>query len=112
MQRYISNIGVPRKVRCDQATMFRAKKCQLFCKSNNIEILFVSIDDHKMNLRGCRASDTNIKAQAGVMRINSFKIASGVAEIKKTLRKTPHKTAKKFHLKPIWDIDLTHQYPT
>ena len=32
MQRYISNNGVARRLRCDQAQTFRAKKFQLFCK--------------------------------------------------------------------------------
>ena len=39
-QRYISNNGVSRKIRCDQAQTFRAKKFQLFCHTNNIKLFF------------------------------------------------------------------------
>ena len=45
MQRYISNNGVPRRLRCYQAQTFRVKKFRLFCKSNNIKLLFVAVDD-------------------------------------------------------------------
>ena len=47
MQRYISNNGVPRKIRCDQAQTFRDKKFQLFCQTNNIKLLFAPADDHR-----------------------------------------------------------------
>ena len=47
MQRYISNNGVPRRLRCDQAQTFRAKKFQIFCRSNNIKLLFAPVDDHR-----------------------------------------------------------------
>ena len=47
MQRYNSNNGVPRRLRCDQAQTFRAKKFQLFCNSNNIKLLFAPVDDHR-----------------------------------------------------------------
>ena len=47
MQRYISNSGVQRRLRCDQAETFRAKKFQNFCKSNNIKLLFAPVDDHR-----------------------------------------------------------------
>ena len=40
MQRYISNNGVRRKLRCDQAQSFRAKKFQLFCNSNKNKTTF------------------------------------------------------------------------
>ena len=40
MQRYISNNGVPRRLRYDQAQTLRAKKFQLFCNTNNIKFLF------------------------------------------------------------------------
>ena len=40
MQRYIPNNGVPRRLRCDQAKTFRAKKFQMFCKSNSIKLFF------------------------------------------------------------------------
>ena len=39
MQRYISNNEVPRRLKCDQAQTIRAKKFQLFCKSNNKAIV-------------------------------------------------------------------------
>ena len=38
MQLYISKNGKPRKIRCDQAQTFRAKKIQLFCHTNNIKL--------------------------------------------------------------------------
>ena len=47
MQRYISNNGVPRRIRCDQAQTFRAKKFRIFCNSNNIKLLFALVDDHR-----------------------------------------------------------------
>ena len=47
MQRYISNNGVPRRLRCDQAQTFRAKKIQFFCNSNKIKLLFAPVDNHK-----------------------------------------------------------------
>ena len=39
MQRYIFNNGVPRRLGCDQAQTFRAKKFQFFCNSNKIKLL-------------------------------------------------------------------------
>ena len=36
MQRYISNNGVLRKLRCDQAQTSRAKQFQVFCNSNKL----------------------------------------------------------------------------
>ena len=47
MQRYIYNNGVPRRLRCDQAQTFRAKQFQIFCRSNNIKLLFAPVDDHR-----------------------------------------------------------------
>ena len=47
MQRYISNNRVPHRLRCDQAQIFRAKKCQLFCKTKKIKLLFEPVDDHR-----------------------------------------------------------------
>ena len=38
MQRYISNNGVPHRLRCNQAQTFRAKKFQLFCNTNHIKL--------------------------------------------------------------------------
>ena len=47
MQRYISNNGVPRRLRCVQAQKFRGKKFQPFCSTNNIKELFAPVDDHR-----------------------------------------------------------------
>ena len=39
MQRYISKNRVPRRLRCDQAQTFRAKKINFFCHTNHIKLL-------------------------------------------------------------------------
>ena len=47
MQRYI-NKGVARQIRCDQAQKFPAKKFQVYCKYNNIKLLFAPVDYHRV----------------------------------------------------------------
>ena len=69
MQRYISNNGVPRRLRCDQAQTFRAKKFQLFCNSNNIKLLFAPVDDHRAIGVVERMIQT-LKRRLAVMRID------------------------------------------
>ena len=94
MQRCISNNGVPRRLRCDQAQTFSAKKFQLFCKSNHVKLLFSPVDDHSVVKRLIKT----LKRRLGVMKIDSkntpFRLASDVAEIIKTLRITPHGVTK------------------
>ena len=91
MQRNILNNNVPRRLRCDQAQAFRAKKFQLFCNSNNIKLLFAPVDDHRAIGVVERMIQTLKRIQA-VMRIDktntTYRLASDVAEIIKTLRIT------------------------
>ena len=86
MQRYVSNNGVPRRLRCNQAETFRAKKFQLFCNTNNIKLLFAPVDDHGAIGVVERMIQT-LKHRQGVMRIDPantpYNLASDVAEIKK-----------------------------
>ena len=97
MQRYISNNGVPRRLRCDQAQTFRAKKFYLICKSNNIKLLFAPVDDHR-SIDVVKRLIQTLKRRLGVMKVVSnftpIKIASSVAEIIKTLRITPQGVTK------------------
>ena len=97
MQRYNSNNGVSRRLPCDQAQTFRAKKFQIFCRSNNIKLLFAPVDDHRAIGVVERMIQT-IKRRLEVMRIDPtntpYKLASDVAEIIKTLRNTPHVVTK------------------
>ena len=97
MQRYISNNGVPRRMKCDQAQTFRAKKFQIFCRSNNIKLLFAPVDDHRA-IGVVQQMIQTIKRRLAVMRTDqtntSYKLASDVAEIIKTLRITPHGVTK------------------
>ena len=83
MQRYISNKGLPCRLRCDQAQTFRAKNLQLFCKSNNIKLLFARMDDHR-SIGVVKRLMQTLKRRLGVMKIDPnntpFKISSSVAE--------------------------------
>ena len=47
MERYISNNGLPRRLRFDKAQTFRAKKFQLICNTNNTKLLFAPIEDQR-----------------------------------------------------------------
>ena len=97
MQRYLSINGVPRRLRCDRAQTFRTKNFQLFYSTNIIKQLFAPVDDHRAIGVAERMIQT-LKRRLAVMRIDqtntSYKLASGVAEIIKTLRVTPHSLTK------------------
>ena len=84
MQRYTSNNGVPRRLRCDQAQKFRAKKFQIFCRLNHIKLLFAPVNDHRAIGVVERMIQT-IKRRLAAMRIDptntAYKLASDVAEI-------------------------------
>ena len=96
-QRYISNNGVLRRLRCDKAQTFRAKKVQLFCNTNNIKLLFAPVDDHRAIGVVERMIQT-LKRRLGVLGIDPantpYKLASDVAEIIKTLRIAPQDVTK------------------
>ena len=92
MQQYISDNGVPRRLRGDQAQTVRAKKLQVFCKSNNIKLLFASVDDHR-SIGVVERLIQTLKRRLDPYN-TPFKIASSVAEIIKTLRITPHGVTK------------------
>ena len=87
MQRHISNNGMPRRLRCDQAQRFRVKKFQLICKSSNKKLLFAPVDNHR-SIGVVTQLIQTLKRRLGVMKIDSnktpFKIAPSVAEIIKT----------------------------
>ena len=97
MHGYISNNGIPRRSRCGQSQTFRAKKFQLFCKSNNIKLLFAPVNDHR-SIGVVERLVQTLKRRLGVMKIDPnntpFKIGSCLAEIFKTLRITPHGVTK------------------
>ena len=97
MQRYISINGVPRRLRCDQAQTFRAKKFQLFCKTNNLFVLFAPVDDHRA-IGVVEWMRQILKGRLAVMRIDKtntpYKLTSDKAEIIKTLRITPPSVTK------------------
>ena len=69
MQRYICNNGVPRRLRCEQAQTFRAKKFQLFYNSNNIKLLFAPVDDHRA-IGVVERTIQTLKRRLAVMRID------------------------------------------
>ena len=97
MQRYISNNGLPWRLRCALAQTFRAKKFQLFCNSNSTKLLFTPVDDHRAIGVVERMIQT-LKRRLVVMRIDKtntpYKLALDVAEIIKRLRITPHGVTK------------------
>ena len=84
MQRYISNNGVLRRLRCDQAQSYRAKKLQMFCKSNSIKFLFAPVDDQR-SIGVVERLIQTLKRRLRVMKIDPnnspFKIASCVVDI-------------------------------
>ena len=86
-----------RRVRCDQAQTFRAKKFLFFCNSNHIKILFAPVDEHRAIEVVERMTQT-LKRILAVMRIDKtntpYRLASDVAEIIKTLRIAPHGVTK------------------
>ena len=110
MQCYISNNGVPCRKRRDQAQTIRAKKFQLFRKSNNINLLFALVDNHRSIGVVERLLQT-LKRRLGVITIDPnntpFKIASSVAENIKTLGISPH-GVKKIRPLEAWPKRQTH----
>ena len=102
-------------MRCDQAQTFRAEKFQIFCKSNNIKLLFAPVDDHRAIGVVERMIQT-IKRRLAVMRIDQthspYKLASDVAEIIKTLRITPHGVTKVSPFEAQWVENQTHHPQT
>ena len=84
MQRYTSNNGVSRRLRCDQAQTFRAKKLQFFCRLNHLKLLFAPVNGHRAIGVVERMIQT-IKRRLAVIRIDpsntAYKLASDVAEI-------------------------------
>ena len=97
MQTHIVNHGVPRNIRCDQAQVFRAKKIMLYCKNNNIKLIFAPVDDHR-SLGMVERLLRTLKSRLSLMKTDSrnrpYKIASNVAELIETLRLTPNATTK------------------
>ena len=97
MQNQIVNQGVPRAIRCDQAQGFRAKKFLIYCKSNNVKLIFAPVDDHRAMGMVERLMRT-LKSRLAIMKIvksnQPYKLASDVAELIKTLRITPNASTK------------------
>ena len=97
MQRYISNNGVPRRLRCDQARTFRAKKFPFFYGTNNTKLVLTTVDDHRAKGVVARMIQT-LKIRLAVMKIDKtntpYKLACDVAEIIKTLRITARGVTK------------------
>ena len=97
MQTHIVNHGVPRNIRWDQAQVFRAKKIMLYCKNNNIKLIFAPVDDHR-SLGMVERLLRTLKSRLSLMKTDSrnrpYKIASNVAELIETLRLTPNATTK------------------
>ena len=95
MQRYISDNGVPRRLRCDQAQTFRAKNFQLVCRINNIKLLLAPVDDHRA-IGVVERMIQILKRRLAVLRIDQtntpYKLASDVAKIKKN--NTDHTTRR------------------
>ena len=92
MQNHIVSQGVPRAIRCDQAQGFRAKKFLIYCKTNNIKLIFAPVDDHRamgMVERLIRI----LKSRLAIMKIDKSnqpnKLASDVAELIKNTPNNP-----------------------
>ena len=49
LQDYIFLHGIPYSIRVDHATCFTSQDFKLFCDSNNIEIIFCTVGDHRSN---------------------------------------------------------------
>ena len=99
MRRYISSNRVPRKIRCDQAQIFRPIKFSFFRRTNNIKLLslFALEDDHRAKGVFERIIRT-LKRRLAVMKTDKtntqYKLASDVTQIIKTPRITPHGVTK------------------
>ena len=97
MQTHIVNHGVPQNIRFDQAQGFRAKKFMVYCKNNNIKLIFAPVDDHR-SIGMVERLIRTLKSRLSVMKIDNrnkpYKLASDVAELIKTLRIAPNATTK------------------
>ena len=97
MLNHIVNHGVPRNIRSDQAQGNRAKKFLLYCKSNNIKLIFAPVDDHRSMGMVQRLVRT-LKSRLAIMKIDKtnrpYKLATDAVELIKTLRITPNATTK------------------
>ena len=97
MQNHIVNLGVPRKIRCDQAQGFWAQNFLIYCKTNTINLKCSPVDDHSAMGMVERLTRT-LKSRLANMKIDKtnkpFKLASDVAELIRTLRITPNATTK------------------
>ena len=69
MQNQMVNQGVPRNIQCGQAQGFRAKKFLIYCKSNNIKLLFAPVDDHRVMGIVERLIGT-LKSRLSIMKID------------------------------------------
>ena len=49
LQGYIFLHGIPYSVRVDHASCFTNQNLKLFCDSNNIKIIFCTVEDHRSN---------------------------------------------------------------
>ena len=97
MQNHIVNQGIPRAIRCDQAQGFRAKKFLIYCKTNNVKLIFAPVDDHRAMGMVERLIRT-LKLRLAIMKNDKsnqpYNLASDVAELIKTLRITPNASTK------------------
>ena len=97
MQNHIVNHGVPRNIRCDQEQGFRAKQFLIYCKTNNIKLIFAPVDDHRA-IRMVERLIRTLKSRLAIMKIDKnkkpCKFASDVAELIRTLPITPNATPK------------------
>ena len=97
IQRYILNNVVLRRLRCDQLQTFRAKKFRLFCNTNNIKLLFATVD-HNRAIGVVERIIQTLKRRLGVMIVDKkntrYKLASDVAEMIEILRITQHEVTK------------------
>ena len=69
MQTHILNHGVPKNIRCDQAQGFRAKKLMIYCKSNNIQLIFAPFDDHR-SMGMVKRLISTLKTRRSIMKID------------------------------------------
>ena len=69
----------------------------LYCKNNNIQLIFAPVDDHR-SIGMVERLIRTLKSRLSVMKIDNrnkpYKLASDVAELIKTLRITPNATTK------------------
>ena len=69
----------------------------VFCKDNNIKLIFAPVDDHQ-SIGMVERLIRTLKSRLSVMKTDNrnkpYKLASDVAELIKTLRITPNATTK------------------